>query len=128
MDKRRVPPHHVKKKDCPPEVEPNPDSLTLAELNETLHEVIRSLKFHESMIEALLQMMTELDPVSIGRLRTHAAVALDQVHADRFVDPFADERESFWRHKFMMLDTVLARTGSYFKTAEIISLDDLRPR
>lgn len=108
----------------PPEADP--EDMTVAELNDTLHEVIRSLKFHEGMLTDLLQMMTELDPHSIGRLRVQAAIALGQVHAERHTDPLADERESYWRHRFIMLDTVLARAGSYFKTAELITLDAAR--
>ena len=106
--------------------DPDTDDMTLAEVNDLLHHVIRSLKFHEAMVTDLLQMFTDLDPVSIGKLRVQAAVALDQVHADRYVDPLADENESYWRHRFMILDTVLARTGRYFQTASVVSLDAAR--
>lgn len=100
--------------------------MSVAEINEVLSEVIRSLKFHKAMIADLLQIATDMDPESIGLLRTQAAVELDRVHADRHSDPLADERESFWRHRFMMLDTVLAHRGSYFRTAEVVNLDAAR--
>jgi hypothetical protein len=110
--------------DPPPETDDGNADLT--EVNDLLHQVIRSLTFHEGMIADLLQMLAELDAESIGRLRVQAAVELDEVHRDRHTDPLADERESYWRHRFCLIDKVLARRGSYFQTAEVVSLDAVR--
>lgn len=109
-----------------PAQEANDGNASLTEVNDILHQVIRSLKVHEGMITDLLQMLAEVDPESIGKLRVQAAVALEQVHADRYVDPLADEREAYWRKRFLMIDLVLARRGSYYKTADVVSLDAAR--
>ena len=106
----------------------DPSDMSLTEVNETLHHVIRSLKFHEGMLTDVMQMLAEVDPEAIDKLRVQAAVALDQVHADRYTCPMADERESYWRKRFLMIDLVLARRGSYFKTAEVVSLGSSRQR
>ena len=111
--------------------EPRED-LTLSKLNDVVHELIRAVKFHEGMLTDMMQMMVTLDPSSIDMMRTDAAKHLSRVHAERYTNPEAGELESYWRHRFLMLDKVLARAGSFYKGAEVVVLADVvrppRPR
>lgn len=104
--------------------EPKED-LSLEELNDFAHQLMRSVKFHDAMLSDLLQMMVALDPGAIDMLRTDAAKNLSRVHATRYTDPMADEHEDYWRHRFLMLDKVLARAGCFYQGAEVINLADV---
>lgn len=96
--------------------------LSLAELNDVVHELVRSAKFHQAMLEDVALLAASVDPDGIDKLRTQAAVQLDLVHQNRFTDPMAAENESYWRHRFCCLDQALARLGRFWKSAEVVSL------
>lgn len=88
--------------------------------------MIQTFQAHESLLSDCLQCLVAIDQDSMSRLRQREAVALAQVHEERYSSDEADEREFHHRKRFIMLDTVLARAGDFYKPCEIVSLDAAR--
>lgn len=100
--------------------------LSLPEVNQLLTHLCRTIMVHERLIEDLLTCLTAIDPDTFDGLRRQAAGEIQKVHDNRASLIDADTQEALARQRFMILDGALARTGSFWKTADVVTLDTAR--
>ena len=101
-------------------------TLTMADVDAYLTQLVLTVQVQDSLISDLLQCMVAIDAESVGRLRQMAAAQLGRVHETRWSDPDADENEFLHRTRFCAYDKVLARAGNLYRPCEIITLDAAR--